>query len=104
YYFPPREVIGAVRLEGLAKYLPRAGWNVKVLTADHPGGPDSRYDVVEVPRHGVLRALESAGSYTRAETRQQPNPWLNPLLKRISATVRLLLCYPDAQRGWYRPA
>jgi len=104
YSFPPRTAVGSVRAEGLAKYLPKYGWDVSVLTADHPGGPEPRYEVYEATHRHWLRRFESMGSMASANTTNGSGHSLKGFRSSLKASARLLVCYPDPQIGWYKAA
>ena len=104
YFFPPKPVIGSVRMEGLARYLPEEGWDVVVLTAKHPGGPDPRFAVYEVDHKHWLRVLESSGQAVHHAISSRKSPWLTRLYRWTRSVVEATICYPDAQRGWYKSA
>src|SRR5258708_28061301 len=55
YAYPPCPEIGAVRPAGLAKYLPRFGWEPTVLTVKLPGKRPTFAPVVETGDEDVLQ-------------------------------------------------
>ena len=55
YAYPPCAEIGAVRPAGLAKYLPRFGWQATVLTVKQPGLRPTWSPVVETREQDSLQ-------------------------------------------------
>lgn len=47
YFFPPRVASGSVRPMGLAKYLPKFGWEPLILTAKLPGPAAAGTRIIE---------------------------------------------------------
>src|SRR5438270_8497809 len=78
FAFPPSNVIGAVRVGKLARYLDRRGHDVRVLTTDFV---EDRSLPLEIARERVI--------YTEYRPRQH---WIDPL-------VRLLRGYTACARG-----
>ena len=55
YAYPPCSEIGAIRPAGLAKYLPRFGWEPTVLTVKLPGTRPGSARVIETGDEDVLQ-------------------------------------------------
>ena len=112
YHFPPGNAIGLVRPMGLAKYLPRYGWEPVVLTPRLPDGPRPagqipRGQIIETGYQDILgqwksrfgfdpkRGIHQQLSLPRAKTPNSSLPhtalmkWLRPLL-----------FFPDLTKGW----
>ena len=49
HHFPPRPTVASLRLQGLAKYLPRFGWEPIILTTILPGQPPNFAKVIQTP-------------------------------------------------------
>ncbi len=49
YYFPPEKNVGAIRMKGIAKYLPVFGWEVFVLVPFVPKRKEEGFNIVETP-------------------------------------------------------
>lgn len=106
--FPPRPGGAALRMRGLAKYLPRYGWDATVLTVDLPGDPDERYRVIQVPYPGDVTDLikMKLGLNPREGLQDQigipdhlslaKDPITGKIIKRIEGW----LTYPDQKRRW----
>ena len=54
FLFNLTENIGAIRVRGLAKYLPEFGWNPVVLTVKTPVIPDKKFIIFETPYENTL--------------------------------------------------
>ncbi len=107
YHFPPRPAIGSVRLEGLAKYLPRYGWEPVVLTPTYPGGPDKRFEVIETGYLDVVDNLKKrmglrngAGLQEQLHISQTLRSGRFSPLDPVVKALKTFICYPDDQRGW----
>jgi hypothetical protein len=112
FHFPPDTAIGALRLQGLARYLPQFGWQPVFLTPELPGDPDSRFEVVQTPYPGDASAI------LKQRLRLQPDRgfqeqigvplWVrgskNSVTKKFRSVARSALTYPDEQRHWYATA
>ena len=112
FHFPPSDAVAARRTGGLAKYLPRYGWRVVVLTPRQltpASGPfellvTGYEDKVQSWRRRLhlhdgdsLSMPHTAGYVARPSVAQRLRKW-------AVLTVRDLLTYPDAMWNWYRPA
>lgn len=107
YHFPPRPASGSLRPMGLAKYLPRYGWEPIVLTPRLPDGPRPAVQIIETDYQDVLgqwksrfgldpkRGVHQQFSLPQAKTPNRVLPhtqlmkWLKPLL-----------LFPDITKGW----
>jgi glycosyltransferase involved in cell wall biosynthesis len=99
YYFPPLAGPGVFRPLRLAKYLPREGWDVTVLTVSEstraPKDPSLLQDVPESVR------VERTGSFEpRTAFIAMNKLGLQGLVRRLQPWLML----PDDQVGWVRPA
>lgn len=97
YHFPPEPAAGALRPSYLAKYLPRFGWDVTVLTRALPDRRASP-DVIEarVLGEGFERSVREALDGTDA----QPGADRVSPLRRILRWVKTTLYFPDRTAGW----
>jgi hypothetical protein len=59
YHFPPRPASGSLRPMGLAKHLPRYGWEPIVLTPRLPDGPRPAVQIIETDYQDVLGQWKS---------------------------------------------
>lgn len=104
--FPPMPEIGGVRLYGLAKYLPRFGWNPIILTRTLPADPDSTIQVIQTPYHDVgaqwkkrlgLNPNESLNTQFQIKTRKNRSS----IVDRLAFIPTEIITYPDGHIGWY---
>jgi len=95
YYFPPLVVAGTFRALRLARYLPRAGWNVTVVS----GKPTLRL----LKDAGLEREIPPEVQVLRA-TSIEPRNALLALhqigLGSVARRVEPWFMLPDDQRGW----
>ncbi len=121
YYYPPTASVGGVRAAGLAKYLPRFGWEATVITPVVAGragaGAGAGADAAGAPR-----LIETADRDTARRLKQllglQPDAALKDLAAGGDAAppaartgrsaaielLKALVAFPDAHRGWARLA
>lgn len=107
--FPPMSEIGGVRLYGLAKYLPRFGWNPIILTRTLPADPDSTIQVIQTPYHDIvtlwkkrlgLKPNESLNTQFQIKTKKdRPS-----IVDRFAFIPNEIITYPDGHIGWYEYA
>jgi glycosyltransferase involved in cell wall biosynthesis len=122
WYFPPSNTIAAVRLGKLAKFLSRAGHDVRVVTARDV--PYAATLPVEIPEDRIYRTawtdIDSFPSHVKARVRRllkrsstvQSNPGATAVQARkpprgasyyggtASKLYQLLFNLPDKQVGW----
>jgi len=111
YHFPPVASVGSVRVGALAKYLPRHGWEVTVVTPARPGRARTSLAIVETRdadralawKHvlglrGDLALKDQVGAETGSRSLAAAG--------RAAAIeiAKALLAFPDAHRGWARIA
>jgi hypothetical protein len=113
YHFPPRNSIGGLRMQGLAKFLPEFGWTPIVLTPKLPGHADAMIRVVETPYYdiadlpsrllksndeeGLLVLIKKKLHFKNGEKKSIP---LDIIFNLIEESV----AFPDQQKGWYNYA
>src|SRR5450631_376180 len=107
YHFPPRPAIGSLRPMGLAKHLPRYGWEPVVLTPRLPDGPRPPVEIIETDYQDVLgqwksrfgldpkRGVHQQFSLPRAKTPNRVLPHT-----RLIKWLKPLLLFPDSSNGW----
>ena len=107
YAYPPCNEIGALRPAGLAKYLPRFGWEPTVLTVKLPGRRPGATPIIETGDEDVLQTWKTRfGLEGKRSLHEQLG--LPVTQKRDSHLVhtkvlfaiRYLLAFPDATKGW----
>lgn len=116
YYLPPKNHIASMRVGGICKYLSELGWDIIVLTADHPTSSNQRYNVVssEVPKGFVKKAMDKyraevsskggeRGSNEGSQIKTQ-KATSNLIKKKFKDVARFLrdeiVNYPDNKRLW----
>ncbi len=107
YFFPPFNEIGAVRAGKIAKYLHRAGHDVRVISAAGQAQPGSLR--LEIPEEQVsyTRWVSPAKPGSRSNgsgyaTSQAAGPGrLKRILKGVRKVGASTLAFPDGQIGWY---
>ncbi len=107
YAYPPCTEIGALRPAGLAKYLPRFGWEPTVLTVKLPGLRPTWAPVVETDDEDMLQTWKVRFGL---EGRRSLHDQLGlPLAQerdsqlvhtKILFAMRYLLTFPDSMKGW----
>lgn len=105
YYFPPVNVIGAVRVGKFAKYLAEHGHEVRVLAAH-----DRIYPAdlpTEIPERGVTRTEPVQINLLPYRLLGRPAPSvdygdqaLNPIVRFLAQLYRMMFNFPDGQIGW----
>ena len=106
--FPPQAGGASLRMRGLAKYLPRCGWDPTVLTVDLPADPDGRYRVIQVPYPGdvtegikaKLRLNPGEGLQDQIGIPAQVSLAKDPLTGKLIKRIEGWLTYPDQKRRW----
>ncbi len=113
YYYPPTPSVGGVRAAGLAKYLPRFGWEATVVTpavagrtaAATPASLVETEDRDTARRLKQLFGLQPDAALKDLAAGAGPAP---PAARRgRSAAIELvkaLVAFPDAHRAWARLA
>lgn len=107
FHYPPRPTIGSLRPGALAKYLPRLGWEVLVVTPKAPAGPRPPAAVIETDYEDVIEKWKGKipGSDPRKPLRSQPKVPITKLgeksfLNRTVDFAKSLLVYPENESGW----
>jgi glycosyltransferase involved in cell wall biosynthesis len=104
FFFNQAEEIGSIRLRGLAKYLPKFGWQPTILTIN--SSSDTHFRTVET---GYLDLKAN----WKAKIGLNPENTVENQLKVVKGKKSLdfllgvweeIFAYPDAQKNWYRPA
>ncbi len=113
YFYPPFSSVGAGRVSKMTKYLADNGWDATVLTIDHddrpadmdveiPGASIHRvpqaFDVLTLPRTIVGRSTVPQRRFVPSNSRASHLMW------RLGMVYRNVVCFPDPQIGWFKPA
>ncbi len=107
YAYPPCSDIGAIRPAGLAKYLPRFGWEPTVLTVKLPGARPGLARVIETGDEDVLQTWKVRfGLEGRRSLHEQLGLPLTQkrdsqlVHTKVLFAMRYLLAFPDPTKGW----
>lgn len=111
YYFHEKENIGSVRLKGLAKYLPRYGWNPVIVTPKSPENLDTfweDYDMIEVSYEDLMTQWKrylGFKPHTTVREQMQSKTYKNKRswLETMARVWEEFFTYPDGQKTWYKP-
>jgi len=111
YHFPPRPSIAALRIRGLAKYLPEHGWVPVILTAAYSSDSESPFNVVQTHYPGdAMSSLKRKIFLTPDKGFQEqiglPRAWRGAkgkegIVSKIIKHVKSIIAYPDDEKGWY---
>ncbi|MBF0532471.1 MAG: glycosyltransferase [Candidatus Omnitrophica bacterium] len=108
YHFPPRPGVAGLRLRGLAKYLPRFGWEPIILTPKLPGPSGLSCRVIETKHKGDFSSWIKRRMGFNPDLRldEQPGrPFVIPASKdswlpKFMEYVYGMINYPDEQKNW----
>ena len=108
YAFPPRSGIGSQRPFGLAKYLPKYGWEPIVLTIKLPGKPPEGIRIIETDYKDITKKFKSNIGLSLDKSMHDQigivvnkgHKYLTWKSKFIKICKELLL-FPDDNKGWY---
>jgi glycosyltransferase involved in cell wall biosynthesis len=108
YFFPPREASGSLRAAHLARYLPRYGWSVTVLTAkftDGQGPPG--IDVAQTDYTDVVERFKQAFRVPTGRSVHElagvPAPVFGTrptFTQGLLMSLHWCIAFPDAYIGW----
>jgi glycosyltransferase involved in cell wall biosynthesis len=104
YYFPPNPEVAAIRMGGLAKFLPSFGWEPIIITPNlySPGDPALR--VIRTKDSDILLEWKQRLKFTNDRTVRE-QLWStgknDTPVDRALNIVKEVLAYPDYQKGWY---
>lgn len=109
YFFSETERVGALRIRGLANYLPRFGWEPIVITPRATQEDKSRFNIEESPHEDVLSKWRDAlgikkGSTLKQRHAPEASGSRKVLIDRITDTWEEIFAYPDYCRTWIEPA
>jgi glycosyltransferase involved in cell wall biosynthesis len=98
--------IGGLRLYGLAKNLPRYGWEPIILTQNLPEKPDSAFQVIQTPYDDIITSWKKR---FKLDPKKSLNQQFNAKRKKngfslpdsLALISSELIAYPDHYIGWY---
>lgn len=122
--FSQNNVIGAVRLRGLAKYLPQWGWEPTILTINPDYRFESPYNVIQLEYEDIKTHwknkigisskkdytakdeldLKTSGNIVETNSKNTPSKRKESTLNFLSKYIDEIFYYPDYARYWYEPA
>jgi hypothetical protein len=108
YSFPPSPRVAALRMQGLAKYLPRFGWDPTYLTVELPGEPQEGFRVIQTPDpYDVMEQLKrwlrlnpKEGLQRQLGIADQVSNTKKPLVGKITKRIEGWISYPDKKKTW----
>lgn len=108
FYYNHNNEIASKRLQGIAKYLPKYGWNPIVLVpkTDNPTVKINNIKVVETEYEDMLaKFLPNKSNSTSVEQRKPKNPsFSDKLLSKGISLAGEFFAYPDGMKYWFKPA
>lgn len=107
YLFAQKEAVGAIRLYGLAKFLPDFGWEPTILTVKSPTKQSSHLKVIETSYDDLsIKWKKRLGLKLDKPLKEMAGL---PTYKNKQTTADIILnlweeifAYPDANKGWYK--
>lgn len=117
YYIPPKNHIASQRMNGLCEFLSRFGWDIVVLTADHPTEFESPYEVISTDlnkpalsrliswyKNKIRPPVSKHDDSTTENSSAEPKNSQNSVERVFGPMVRFLrnelVHYPDDKRLW----
>jgi len=107
HFFPPRPSIGSNRPGGLAKYLPKFGWEPVIITTTLPGPTELKCQIIQTDYHKDFSYRIKKFFKLNPEFRldQQSKPILIPgkkdsILLKVAEFIFGIMNYPDDLKGW----
>ncbi len=109
YYFNQSEQIGSIRLRGLAKYLPKFGWEPTILTIKSPKKSDLGFRTIETDYSDLMTNWKRKLGFNLEEGVQDqlkvsPNKNKNGIVDFLIHTWFEIFAFPDPEKNWYKPA
>lgn len=104
-----RNVIGAVRLRGLAKYLSELSWEPTILTVKSSQNLKFPYRIIEAEADGLLiqwkkKIDKLSGSENNSNINVQQTKSRKSNFDFLLKMGGQFFAYPDLQKYWYEPA
>ena len=109
YLFTHDTAIGAIRMRGLAKYLPENGWECTVLTVDSGLGGSPFKDVIATSEKDRITAWKiRLGFNLNKPVREQFGLKIykekNIVVNFLVNMIKEVFAYPDIHNGWFEYA
>jgi glycosyltransferase involved in cell wall biosynthesis len=105
FFFPPSLKVGAVRAGGLAKHLPKFGWEPIVLTPSLPERSQPQVRLIETGHRDVVADLRKRlGFHQKPKAARQLNYTDQAAIVHsydgLTKWLRSVIVYPDQFKGW----
>lgn len=90
------------RIPGLAKYLPKFGWQPIILTTPLGESPDAQFGPPNdfKQNNKVIETLGYSSSYGKKRLTSKKYSKIRPILKFLYRYYREIAQYPDSEIGW----
>lgn len=109
YFFPPRYGSGSVRPMGLAKHLPKFGWEPVILTAKLPGVAPAGIRIIETEYRNILGGVKqlfgyrpNIGLHEQLNLSVGKNGRNGSLSSRLIFAAKAAIAFPDEHIGWLK--
>ena len=107
FHYPPRATIGSLRPGALAKYLPRLGWEVLVVTPQLQNQVRPPEMAIETPYHDALEKWKrrigldpDRGLHAQLNLPVATEPRTRRFHTHVIHRLKSALSYPDLSMGW----
>jgi hypothetical protein len=109
YFFNQKEQIGSIRLRGLAKYLPKFGWEPTILTVKSPADSELDVKTIETDYSDLMtnwkkRLGLNLDKGVQAQLNTSSNKNQNGIISFLIHMWLEIFAYPDPLKNWYKPA
>lgn len=109
FSFNQNEIVGSVRSRGLAKYLPKFGWEPTILTIKTDRQIDSDFRTIETDYLNLMASYKSKIGINPEQTFKNQFNIKNRknkkgILDRVLELWVEIFAYPDGHKNWYEPA
>lgn len=106
FYYNHSNEIASKRLQGIAKYLPKFGFNPIVIVpkTSNKTVQNENVRVIETVYEDMISKFlpNSKSNETKSEITSQNQP--NPLFSKAISVAGEIFAYPDGMKYWYKPA
>jgi len=109
FSFNQNEVVGSVRSRGLAKYLPKFGWEPTILTIKTGSDTKSEFRTIETDYLNLMGSLKSKIGLNPEQTVKNQFNIKNKknrkgIMDHVLGLWAEIFAYPDGHKNWYEPA
>ena len=109
YFFNQKEQIGSIRLRGLAKYLPKFGWEPTIITVKSPESSEMDFKIIETDYSDLMtnwkkRLGLNLDTSVQAQLGTSSNKNQNGIISSLVHMWMEVFAYPDPYKNWYKPA